>query len=74
MQENPPNRLSETVEPHNDYFSTQFLLAFPVAGIHTVHINTQVLDDDEEIWNTGPAAQLQVMFGDSLKKLDNQVF
>jgi hypothetical protein len=32
--ESVPNDLCKTTEPHNDYFRTQFLLSFPVTGIH----------------------------------------
>ncbi len=28
--------LTKTVEPHNDYFSAQFLLSFGAAGLHQV--------------------------------------
>ena len=36
--ESVPNDLKNSTEPHNDYFSTQFLLTFPVTGIHQVQI------------------------------------
>ena len=60
MSENPPNRLQETVPLHNDYFSTHFLLAFPVAGVHTVSISTYVIDAEAIEWSTGVTSQIQV--------------
>lgn len=60
VQENPTNDLSQTVEPHNDYFSAQFLLAFPVTGVHEVKIEAAVKDEDGVAWNTGPSSSLLV--------------
>lgn len=42
-----------TVSPHNDYFSAQFLLEFPVTGLHQVHIEASMVDRDERRWNVG---------------------
>ncbi|XP_014664803.1 PREDICTED: integrator complex subunit 7-like [Priapulus caudatus] len=44
------NELTQTAEPHNDYFSVQFLLSFATLGLHTVNIETRVVDDDGETW------------------------
>jgi len=52
--------MSKTVEPHNDYFSAQFLLTFTVAGIHQIYVDTALLDTDDTLWNAGPKAQLSV--------------
>merc|ERR1712126_313125 len=52
--------LSKSVKPHNDFFSAQFLLEFPVAGIHIVTIDTSVGDETGKSWHTGPKAQLSV--------------
>jgi len=46
--------MSQQVEPHNDYFSTQFLLAFPVTGVHQVAVEAAVVDEDAAVWTTGP--------------------
>lgn len=52
--------MKQTAEPHNDYFSTQFLLAFPIAGIHLVSIEAAVVDENGVEWRTGPKASLSV--------------
>lgn len=52
--------LSKTVEPHNDYFSTQFLLSFTCAGMHQVSVDTAMLDFSGALWNAGPKAQFSV--------------
>lgn len=46
--------MSQQVEPHNDYFSTQFLLAFPITGQHQVALEAAVVDEDDVVWTTGP--------------------
>lgn len=43
----------QKVTPHNDYFSAQFLLAFPVTGLHNVHIEASMVDRNERRWNVG---------------------
>ena len=58
--ENPDNKMQETVEPQNDYFSAAFLFSFPVAGNHQIDISTHVLDEEDSLWNTGPQTTLQV--------------
>jgi len=52
--------LSKTAEPHNDYFSTQFLLSFTCAGMHQVSVDTAMLDCSGALWNAGPKAQFSV--------------
>jgi integrator complex subunit 7 len=52
--ENPTNNMVETAVPHNDYFSVQFLLAFPVTGLHQVSVEASVIDASGTRWNTGP--------------------
>lgn len=54
------NDLTQIAEPHNDYFSIQFLLSFPTPGFHTVSIETYVMDENGEKWDTGPQAGLTV--------------
>ncbi|CAG5118380.1 unnamed protein product [Candidula unifasciata] len=53
-------QLSQTVQPHNDYFMTSFVLPFPVLGIHTAKIEAGVVDENGVIWNTGPRATVSV--------------
>ena len=48
------------VVPHNDYFSAQFLLAFPVTGVHQVEVAAAVQDGDGVVWTTGPTSTLMV--------------
>ncbi|EFX65676.1 hypothetical protein DAPPUDRAFT_264322 [Daphnia pulex] len=52
--------MNKTVEPHNDYFSAQFLLTFATAGLHQVFVETALLDTFDALWNAGPKAQLSV--------------
>lgn len=52
--------MTKTVEPHNDYFSAQFLLTFTTAGLHQVYVDTALLDTSYALWNAGPKAQLSV--------------
>lgn len=52
--------LQQTVEPHNDYFSTQFLLAFPAPNLYTVKVTVAVIDEREHKWETGPQSSLTV--------------
>jgi len=52
--------LSKTVEPHNDYFSSQFLLSFTCAGAHQVSVDTAMMDSSGALWNAGPKAQFSV--------------
>lgn len=51
FQGEPNETLTQTVEPHNDFFAAQFLLGFPVPGMYQVcyifsnngQINIQIL-------------------------------
>ncbi|KAH9499613.1 Integrator complex subunit 7 [Bulinus truncatus] len=52
--------LSQTVQPHNDYFSTSFVLPFSVNGIHVARVEAGVVDENGVIWNTGPRASLTI--------------
>lgn len=54
------NEIERRVEPHNDYFSTQFLLSFPVLGTHAVTVETAVVDGSGIEWKTGPRSALTV--------------
>jgi integrator complex subunit 7 len=50
--------MNKTAEPHNDYFSAQFLLTFAAAGLHQVFVKTAQMDTFDALWNAGPKAQL----------------
>ena len=52
--ESSSNSLTQTAEPHNDYFCCQVLLSFPTPGLHQVTIDTAVIDETGTEWNTGP--------------------
>lgn len=54
------NEIEQRVEPHNDYFSTQFLLNFSVLGTHAVTVEASVVDQSGAQWKTGPRMSLSV--------------
>uniref|UniRef100_A0A131YU36 Integrator complex subunit 7 n=1 Tax=Rhipicephalus appendiculatus TaxID=34631 RepID=A0A131YU36_RHIAP len=60
-------QLSEVVQPHNDYFQAQFLVALTGQGLHTVTIDTAVLDAQHTLWKTGPQVSLTVKCHDDAK-------
>ncbi|GFS17814.1 integrator complex subunit 7-like [Elysia marginata] len=58
--ENTSVQLSQTVEPHNDYFMTSFILPFPALGIHTAKVDAGVVDENGVTWNTGPSTTITI--------------
>uniref|UniRef100_A0AAQ4P8Z8 Integrator complex subunit 7 n=1 Tax=Gasterosteus aculeatus aculeatus TaxID=481459 RepID=A0AAQ4P8Z8_GASAC len=54
------NEIEQRVGPHNDYFSTQFLLNFSVLGTHTVTVEASVVDESGTEWKTGPKTTVSV--------------
>ncbi|XP_063079840.1 integrator complex subunit 7 [Engraulis encrasicolus] len=58
--ESKTNEIEQRVEPHNDYFSTQFLLNFAVLGTHAVSVEASVVDESGVEWKTGPRSLLSV--------------
>ncbi|XP_028676160.1 integrator complex subunit 7 [Erpetoichthys calabaricus] len=58
--DNMTNEMEQRVEPHNDYFSTQFLLNFAILGNHTVTVEASVVDSDGVVWKTGPKTTVSV--------------
>lgn len=54
------NEIEQRVEPHNDYFSTQFLLNFSILGTHTVTVEASVVDESGIEWKTGPRTTVSV--------------
>ncbi|TNN76146.1 Integrator complex subunit 7 [Liparis tanakae] len=54
------NEIEQQVEPHNDYFSIQFLLNFSVLGTHTVTVEASVVDESGIEWKTGPKTTVSV--------------
>ncbi|EEC00174.1 integrator complex subunit, putative [Ixodes scapularis] len=60
-------RPSSSASPHNDYFQAQFLLCLPAPGLHTVTVDTSVLDAQHSLWKTGPQVSLTVKCHDDAK-------
>ncbi len=54
------NEIEQKVEPHNDYFSTQFLLNFSILGTHMVSVEASVVDTSGIEWKTGPKITVSV--------------
>ncbi|XP_069464627.1 integrator complex subunit 7 isoform X2 [Ambystoma mexicanum] len=54
------NDMEQRVEPHNDYFSTQFLLNVSVFGTHTITVESSVMDSNGIVWKTGPKTTIFV--------------
>lgn len=54
------NEIEQRVEPHNDYFSTQFLLNFSILGTHSVTVEASVVDESGTEWKTGPKTTVSV--------------
>lgn len=52
--------LAQTVTPHRDFFTAQFLLAFPRGGQYLLTIEASVVDGDSRTWKTGPRSTLSV--------------
>ena len=60
--------LAQTVVPHNDYFSAQFLLQFSTQSIYHVTMSSSVIDSSGILWNTGPQNSLPVKTTDSASR------
>ena len=60
--------LEQTVVPHHDYFSAQFLLQFSTQSIYHVTVSSSVIDSSGILWNTGPQNTLQVKTTDSASR------
>ncbi|XP_041069699.1 integrator complex subunit 7 [Carcharodon carcharias] len=60
LLENLTNEMEQRVEPHNDYFSTQFLLCFAALGNHSVSVEASVIDSNGIIWKTGPKTTIAI--------------
>jgi len=46
--------LQDIVQPHNEYFSSQFLVSFNTLGQHEIFIIASVTDKAGGCWDTGP--------------------
>ncbi|KAM4814928.1 integrator complex subunit 7 isoform 3-T3 [Thomomys bottae] len=58
--DNMTNEMEQKVEPHNDYFSTQFLLNFAILGTHNITVESSVKDANGIVWKTGPRTTIFV--------------
>lgn len=58
--DNMTNEMEQRVEPHNDYFSTQFLLNFAILGTHNITVESSVKDANGIVWKTGPRTTIFV--------------
>ncbi|XP_063222620.1 integrator complex subunit 7 [Bacillus rossius redtenbacheri] len=56
----PGSLLTSTVTPHRDFFTAQFLLAFPVGGQYLLSVEAAVVDERSNVWRTGPRSTLAV--------------
>merc|ERR1739845_35479 len=52
--------LQQEVEPHNDFFTAQFLVPFPQAGLYNMNISTEWKDADGGSWSTGAKQTITV--------------
>lgn len=59
--------LTQTVTPHKDFFTAQFLLAFPRGGQYLLTIEASVVDELSNVWKTGPKSTLTVKVPDEPK-------
>eukprot|EP00092_Neocalanus_flemingeri_P013580 GFUD01014645.1.p1 GENE.GFUD01014645.1~~GFUD01014645.1.p1 ORF type:complete len:959 (-),score=367.80 GFUD01014645.1:93-2969(-) len=58
--ENTTTNLEQEVEPHNDFFSSQFLVPFPSPGQYAVNIDTAWKDKQGISWRTGAKCNITV--------------
>jgi integrator complex subunit 7 len=59
-QDTNPTTMNSLAIPHNDYFQTQFLLAFSCSGLHTITVEASIIDENEAQWKTGPVLNTSV--------------
>lgn len=59
--------LTQTVTPHKDFFTAQFLLAFPRGGQYLLIIEASVIDENNCTWKTGPRSTLTVKVPEETK-------
>ncbi|KAI4458261.1 c1orf73 protein [Holotrichia oblita] len=59
--------LCQTVTPHKDFFTAQFLLAFPRGGQYVLAIEAAVVDEYSNVWKTGPRSTLTVKVPEEVK-------
>lgn len=63
----PTSVLTQTVTPHKDFFTLQFLLAFPRGGQYLLVVEASVVDELTNVWKTGPRSTLTVKVPEEAK-------
>lgn len=63
----PTSVLTQTVQPHKDFFTVQFLLAFPRGGQYLLVVEAAVIDELTNVWKTGPRSTLTVKVPEEAK-------
>ncbi|KAK3926066.1 Integrator complex subunit 7 [Frankliniella fusca] len=63
--------LSQTVIPHRDFFTAEFLMAFSVGGQYVLTIEASVIDEKGNAWRTGPRQTLSVRSHEETPKASN---
>ena len=46
--------------PHNDFFTQQFLIQFPIAGTHILLIEARLVDEQGVTWKSGVKTSLNI--------------
>ena len=62
--------MTQTVTPHHDFFSAQFLLAF-TTGQHSIVVEILIVDETNNTWNTGIKSTLNVKLLDDIQSVSN---
>ena len=52
--------IEKECQPHNDFFTQQFLILFPIAGTHQLFIEAKLIDDQGVTWKSGVKASLNI--------------
>lgn len=52
--------VTQTVTPHKDFFTAQFLLAFTTGGQYSLSVEAAIADENGHVWKTGPKVTLAV--------------
>ncbi|GLV38008.1 deflated [Carabus blaptoides fortunei] len=60
--------LTQTVNPHRDFFTAQFLLAFPQGGQYALAVEAALVDERDNTWRTGPKSTLTVKVPEETEK------
>ena len=52
--------IEKECSPHNDFFTQQFLIHFPIAGTHQLLIEARLIDEQGITWKSGVMASLNI--------------